>query len=257
MGYALQWTRSLLFSIQMYVMMFLMSLYFTPLAVLDRKWAYAGVRTYCRYVRWSAAWMIGLKSEIRGEVPQEEVLVAAKHQSFFDIIMLVSVLPKPKFIMKAILRYAPILGWYGMRIGCVPVNRGKRSEAIKSMMKAVKDGDAPAGQLIIYPQGTRVAWDGYLPYKIGINVLYRETGQTVVPVSANVGVFWPRRGVYRKPGLAVMEFLDPIEPGRSTEAFMQDLETRVEAESIALMRDAGYDPVPGIEAAKAAGKTRR
>ena len=51
MGYALQWIRSLLFSIQMYVMMFLMSLYFTPLAVLDRKWASAGVRTYCRYVR--------------------------------------------------------------------------------------------------------------------------------------------------------------------------------------------------------------
>lgn len=252
MGYAIQLLRSLFFIIQMYVMMPILAIYFTPLAVFDRKWAYAGVRTYCRYVRWSASWMVGLKSEIRGEVPQEEVLVASKHQSFFDIIMLVSVLPKPKFIMKAILRYAPILGWYGMRIGCVPVNRGKRSEAIKSMMKAVKDGNAPAGQLIIYPQGTRVAWDGYLPYKIGINVLYRETGQAVVPAATNVGVFWPRHGIYRRPGVAVIEFLPTIEQGLETEPFMAELEEIIETRSNALMQDAGFDPEPAIAAAKAA-----
>ena len=251
MRYAIQWLRSFVFIVQMYLMMFIMALYFTPPAIFSRDWAYKGVHTYCRYVRWTASWMVGLKSEIRGEIPEDEVLIAAKHQSFFDIIMLVSVVPKPKFIMKAILRFAPILGWYGMRIGCVPVNRGRRSEAIKNMMKAVKDGDAPAGQLIIYPQGTRVAWDGYLPYKIGINVLYRETGQAVVPAATNVGVFWPRRGIYRKPGLAVMEFLPRIEQGLAPDEFMTQLEDTVESRSNSLMLEAGFDPVPGIEASKA------
>ena len=84
--------------------------------------------------------MIGLKSEIRGTVPTDEVLVAAKHQSFFDIIMLVSVLPRPKFIMKKELKWAPILGWYAMRIGCVPVDRGKRGSAIEKMKQDVSNG---------------------------------------------------------------------------------------------------------------------
>ncbi|WP_370231390.1 lysophospholipid acyltransferase family protein [Cognatishimia sp.] len=253
MGYAIQWVRSLVFVVQMYLMMFIMALFFTPPAIFSRYWVYAGVHTYCRWVRWTASWMVGLKTEIRGDVPTEEVLIASKHQSFLDIIMIVSVVPKPKFIMKASLKYAPILGWYGMRLGCVPVNRGKRAEAIRQMMKGVRDGTAPAGQLIIYPQGTRVAWDDYRPYKIGINVLYNETGQTVVPAATNVGLFWPRVGIYRKPGLAILEFLEPIPPGRENGAFMRDLENRVEARSIALMQEAGSDPVPGIQAAKTRG----
>lgn len=238
----MQWTRSLLFVIQMYAMMFILALYYTPLAIFDRKWAYSGVRTYCRWVRWTARWMVGLRSEVRGSVPDGEVLVASKHQSFFDIILLVSVLPRPKFIMKASLRYAPILGWYAQRIGCVPVDRGRRAEAIAQMKKRVASGDAPPGQLIIYPQGTRVAPGAHLPYKVGVGVLYEQLGQTCVPAATNVGVFWPRIGILRKPGLAVLEFLDPIPVGRPIADVMSDLETRVEAASNRLMRDAGFDP---------------
>ena len=252
MAYAIQWTRSLLFVGQMYLMMPLMAIFFTPPAIFSRQWAYHGVHTYCRWVRWTASWMVGLKSEIRGDVPTDEVLIASKHQSFFDIIMIVSVVPKPKFIMKASLKYAPILGWYGKRIGCVPVNRGKRAEAIKQMMAGVKDGSAPAGQLIIYPQGTRVAWDGYRPYKVGINVLYNETGQTVVPAATNVGIFWPRVGIYRRPGLAVLEFLPRIEQGLDNAEFMAKLEDVVETRSIELMEAAGFDPKPAIAAQKSA-----
>ena len=97
------------------------------------------------------------------------------------------------------------------------------------------------GQLIIYSQGTRVAPGAKLPYKVGTAVLYEKTGQTAVPVATNVGVFWPRTGIYRKPGVAVVEFMDPIEPGLSKEDFMEVLETRVEARSNALMREAGFD----------------
>ena len=241
MKYALQWVMSLLFIIQMYLMMALMALFFTPFAIFSRNWAYRAVGTYCRWVRFSARWMVGLRSEIRGDIPMDEVIIAAKHQSFFDIIMIVSVVPKPKFIMKAILKWAPILGWYGMRIGCVPVNRGKRAEAIQKMVREVTDGTAPAGQLIIYPQGTRVAPGAQLPYKVGAAVLYAETGQRVVPAACNVGVFWPRHGIYRKPGLAVVEFLPEIEPGLGKEAFTKTLQEVVETRSNALMAEAGFD----------------
>lgn len=238
---ALQWLRSAIFILQMYLMMFLMSLFFTPWAIFDRSGAYAGVRTYCRWVRWTAGWMIGLRTEIRGKVPNQEVLIAAKHQSFLDIIMIVSVVPRPKFIMKQSLRWAPILGWYALRIGCVPVDRGKRAEAIRQMVADVTSGKAPAGQLIIYPQGTRVAPEARRPYKIGTAVLYNETGQSCVPAATNVGVFWPRHGIYRKPGLAVVEFLDPIAPGLSNHDFMARLKNIVETRSIHLMQEAGFD----------------
>ena len=186
--------------------------------------------------------MIGLRTEIRGTVPEGEVLVAAKHQSFLDIILIVSAVPRPKFVMKRELKRAPILGWYALRIGCVPVDRGRRAEAMRQMMAGVKRGDLPPGQLIIYPQGTRVPPGVKAPYKIGTAALYETTGQPCVPAATNVGLFWPRKGVLRRPGLAVVEFLPPIAPGLSAAEFMTRLEQDVEERSEALMAEVAVSP---------------
>jgi len=239
----IQWIRSLIFIGQMYLMMLVLAIFYAPWAVFDRRGAFAAVHTYCAWVRWSAGWMVGLKSEIRGTAPTDEVLIAAKHQSFFDIIMIVSVVPRPKFIMKASLKYAPILGWYAKRIGCVAVDRGKRAQAIQQMLAGVRSGAQEPGQLIIYPQGTRVAPGADRPYKVGTGVLYQQTGQPCVPAATNVGVFWPRHGILRRPGLAVVEFLPVIEQGLETGAFMSQLEEVVETNSNRLMAEAGF-PVP-------------
>lgn len=241
---AWRWLRSLVFTAQIYAMMALMALFFTPWALWDRRGAFAAVHAWCRYVRWSASWMLGLRSEVRGEVPRGEILIAAKHQSFFDIIILVSVLPRPKFIMKKQLVWTPILGWYAKRIGCVPVDRGKRGAAIKAMMERVRSGRQEPGQLIIYPQGTRVAAGERKDYKVGIGLLYQEMAAPCVPVACNVGVFWPRRQIWRAPGLAVVEFLPPVAPGMELRPFMAHLEDVIEARSDALMREAGFDPGP-------------
>jgi 1-acyl-sn-glycerol-3-phosphate acyltransferase len=240
MRLALQYALSAVFIVQMYAMMALMAVWFTPWAILDRRGAFAGVRSYCRWVRFTARVMLGLRSEVRGTPPQGEVLIAAKHQSFFDIILLVSELPRPKFIMKKELIWAPILGWYALRIGCVPVDRGRRAAAIRQMMEGVARGAALPGQLIIYPQGTRVAPGAHRPYKIGTGHLYAQLGQPCIPAATNVGVFWPRRGILRRPGLAVVEFLPPIAPGLPVDVFMAELERVIESASDRLMAEAGF-----------------
>lgn len=97
------------------------------------------------------------------------------------------------------------------------------------------------GQLVIYPQGTRVKPGAHAPFKVGSAVLYTQTAQTCVPVATNVGVFWPRLAVLRKPGLAVIEFLPPIAPGLDKNAFLKQLEEVVETQSNRLMAEAGFD----------------
>ncbi len=231
---------SLAFGFQIYLAMALMALYFGPLAAIDRRFALQGAHRFCRWVRWTASWMVGLKSEVRGEIPLDEVIVASKHQSFFDIIMLVSVLPRPKFIMKKELRWAPILGWFALRIGCIPVDRGKRGAAVRQMKEDVSRGLSLPGQLVIYPQGTRVVPGAYLSYKVGTAVLYQQLGQDCVPVATNAGMFWPRQSIMRRPGLAVLEFLPRIRSGRDQGVFMSDLERVIEAKSDQLMAEAGF-----------------
>lgn len=244
MRHALQWILSLVFILQMYLMMLLLGVLFLPWAMMSRDGALRACHIFCWWVRFSLALLTGLRTEIRGTAPTGEVLIAAKHQSFLDIILIFGALPRPKFIMKKELTWAPVLGFYALRIGCVPVDRGKRGQAITRMMADVKSGTQRPGQLIIYPQGTRIAPGVQAPYKVGSAVLYSQLGQDCVPVAANVGIFWPKRGILRKRGTAVVEFLPPIAPGLANPAFMKQLEQQIETASDALAAEAGFVPAP-------------
>jgi len=236
----LQYIRSALFIVTMYLLMPVYAVIYLPWMIASPHGAVAACHAYSRVVRWLASWMVGLKSEVRGTPPTGQVLVAAKHQSFFDIIIIFSALPHGKFIMKKQLLYAPILGQYAYRLGSVPVDRGKRGQAITKMLDDVKRGESLPGQLVIYSQGTRLAPGVKRPYKIGTAVLYEQMGTECYPVSTNAGVFWPRHGLLRKPGTAVVDFLPPIPPGMEKEAFLERLEAEVEASSEALLDEAGF-----------------
>ncbi|NKX43032.1 lysophospholipid acyltransferase family protein [Roseicyclus persicicus] len=236
----MQYVRSLVFIGQMYVAMLVLAVAYFPWALASRAGAHAACHAYCRWVIWTLGWMTGLRCEVRGTPPADEVMIAAKHQSFLDIMLIYNAIPRGKFIMKRELMFAPLLGQYALRIGCVPVNRGKRGAAIARMLADVKAGRQEGGQLIIYPQGTRVAPGVQRPYKVGTAALYEQLGQPCVPVATNVGVFWPRHGILRKPGLAVVEFLPPIAPGLDRDSFMARLETEVETASDRLMAEAGF-----------------
>lgn len=236
----MQWLKSLIFVIYMYVFMAVLGILAFP-ALIHPKGARWACGLYASHVIFMARVMLGLRSEIRGPIPTSEVVIAAKHQSFLDILMIYNAVPAAKFIMKRELLYTPFIGQYALRLGCVPVNRGKRGQAITKMVEDVKKGAAQPGQLVIYSQGTRVAPGDYKPYKIGTAAIYRETGQPCVPAATNVGLLWPRKGILRKPGLAVVEFLDPIAPGLDKQTFMTTLEERVEARSNALMKELGFD----------------
>ena len=237
---AIRWVLSLIFIVQMYVAMAVVAIVFAPFALFSRDAAFKACHVYCAWVIWSLRILCGLRCEVRGTPPTDEAVVAAKHQSFLDILMIYHAVPRGKFIMKRELMWTPFLGQYARRIGCVPVDRGKRGAAITKMKADVMAGTAYPGQLIIYPQGTRVAPGVKKAYKVGTGLLYEQLGQPCVPVGTNVGVFWPKRSILRKPGLAVVEFLPVIAPGMAVPAFMAELEAAVEASSNRLMAEAGF-----------------
>ena len=236
----IRWLLSLIFIVQMYLAMAVIALVFAPWALFSRRGARIASKTFCRWVIFSLRLLCGLRTEVRGTPPSGEAVIAAKHQSFLDIILIFNAVPAGKFIMKRELMYAPFLGQYALRIGCVPVDRGKRGAAISKMKADVAAGATEPGQLIIYPQGTRVAPGATRAYKVGTGLLYDQLAQPCHPVATNVGIFWPKRGILRKPGLAVVEFLPPIAPGLPVPAFMARLESEVETQSNRLMAEAGF-----------------
>jgi len=237
--------RGLMFLAVIYGGMAVVGLAYLPWAIRGRDGAFAASQAWCRLVRGAAHLILGLKTEVRGSPPRGQVLVVGKHQSFLDIILIFGALPRGRFIMKNELVRAPVLGWYALRMGCIPVDRGKRGQAVRKMLAEVALGRLEPGQMIVYPQGTRVVPGVKAPYKTGTAALYQELGQPCVPVACNVGLFWPKGALALRPGRAVVEFLDPIPAGLASEDFMARLETAIERESDRLMAEAGF---PGTAA---------
>lgn len=233
----IRWLASLIFIIQMYLAMAVFAVLYLPRAILSPQGAADAAHAYCRWVFFTLRVLCGLKVETRGTPPTGQVLVAGKHHSFLDIMMIYSAIPRGKFIMKAELRFAPFLGWYALRLGCVPVFRGKRGAAIAKMLEGVASGQEMPGQVVIYPQGTRVHPDAKAPYKRGTAALYSELGQPCVPVATNAGLYWPKRGVMRHAGTAVVEFLPEIPTGLAPDDFMARLEAAIEPASDALVAE--------------------
>ena len=230
------WLRGLALVIWTYGLMAVMGLAFAPL-VLARPgdWALRSVKLYVPLVLGAARILCGLRVEVRGEVPRGEVIVAAKHQSFLDILILLRVLERPRFVMKQSLLWAPVLGFYARKIGCVAVDRAAGARALRAMVAEAAGG---SGQMVIYPQGTRVAPGATAPWKGGAAALYAALSVPCVPAATNAGVFWPRKGVARHPGTAVVTFLDPIPLGVPAGELMRMLRARIEAESDALLAEA-------------------
>jgi 1-acyl-sn-glycerol-3-phosphate acyltransferase len=210
------------------------------LALFSKKWAYRACHAFCAYVIWSVRMLCGLKVEIRGTPPTGGAVVASKHQSFFDIIVIFNAVPEGKFIMKRELLRTPFVGQYATRIGCIPVDRGKKGAAISKLKMDVARELGDEGQLIIYPQGTRVAPGVNAEYKVGTGLLYAQLGFPCTPTATNIGVFWPKRSILRKRGTAVVDFLPVIEPGMGVKDFMARIETEIETVSEELLDEAGF-----------------
>ena len=103
--------------------------------------------------------------------------------------------------------WIPFFGWCAAKAEMIPVDRGKRSQALAAMTERARDETAKGREIIIFPEGTRRAPGAEPKYKFGVAFLYTELGIPCVPVALNSGLFWPRRSFRRFPGVVRVEFL--------------------------------------------------
>ena len=231
------WARSILFAAWMYGSLAVMGLALAPAAAVSRDAAYWAMKAYCRQLFWVLWVLCGLRVEIRGEIPQGEAVVAAKHHSFLDVMMLMRWLPRPKFVMKRSLIWMPVVGLYALRIGAAPIDREAGGRAVRDMERRLEGERSEAGQVVIYPEGTRTAPGTTARYRRGVARISRSFCAPCVPTATNAGFFWSKSGILRRPGVAVVEFLEPIAPpGTAADdaAFMQELQGRIEDASARL-----------------------
>ena len=252
------WLRALLFNIAFFGSTALLGILGLPLLLAPRRLVMAFGRFWARCVLWLARNIVGLDGEIRGleHVPQGACLIAMKHQSAWDTLILPVVLGDPAVVIKRELLWVPFYGWYASRAGSIAIDRGGGAGALRRMLGAARRAAAQTRPIVIFPEGTRTAPGQTLTYQPGVAALYQALSLPLVPAAVNSGLYWGRRAFVKRSGRIVLSFLEPIPPGLPRREVMRELETRIEQATALLEREGmtGYpaggnqssSPVPTI-----------
>ena len=154
------------------------------------------------------------------------------HQSFLDVLILLNVLPEPKFIMKSELSWVPILSTYARKIGCVNVKRNDKSRSWHALKQAItKEARSQSGQLVIYPEGTRTIPGQKVEYKKGVLVLFSSLNRPLYLVSTNAGVAWSKNGEFKENSNASINFIEKINYSKKGEHFLNYIKTKIDEDS--------------------------
>ena len=131
-------------------------------------------------------WLYGVRLVVETEVPlmpDRPAIYMSNHASMIDIPVLVAALPMHfRFIYKKSLSYIPFVGQAMLLMAMVPIDRGNRDRAVRSLRKAgvlIKKGI----DLMIFPEGTRTRSGELLPFKKGGFLLAIQEKIDIVPIS--------------------------------------------------------------------------
>lgn len=201
-----------------------------------------------RYVRrmiWAMDVFAGIKLEVRGRerLPEGAFILAPKHASYGDGFCAYAQFDDLAFVTGDHLERFPLFKTVLKKLGAIVVDNCGGPEARKALSRSAAQAHAEGRKILIYPEGRLAAMGTRYRYRTGVYYMARDFGLPVTPVASNLGLFWPQEDWTKHPGRAVLEFLDPIEPGLDKDAFMARLEAAVETRTAELVAEATGRPV--------------
>ena len=177
--------------------------------------------------------------EVRGRenIPNHPSIILCKHQSAWETIALQVIFPPQIWVLKRELLYIPIIGWAWWALSAIPINRSAGRESLKKLVSHGKDRLAKGLWVVIFPEGTRIAYGQRGKYHMGGALLATQTQATVVPVAHNAGLFWRKNAFLKTPGTITLSIGKPIETaGLKADALNKQVEDWIEAEIMTLAK---------------------
>ena len=185
------------------------------------------VATWGRWHRWCLKTLLGIEVVIEGALPDGPVLIAVKHESYFEAIDMSRLFRFPTVFAKRELFLIPGWGYSAKVYGLIPVARDKGAKALRDMIKTARERVAEGRPLVIFPEGTRVEHGAKPPLQSGFAGTYKLLGLPVVPIAVNSGPVYHR--LIKRPGIITYRIGEPIPEGLGREEIEQRVHAAINA----------------------------
>ncbi len=210
-----------------YVMFYGGSVFLVSAAVIAvvarRAWLRPAVARWGHWHLWCVRHVLGIEVVLDGVIPDAPVLIAVKHESFFEAIDTPRLFTHPAVFAKQELFAIPGWGYSALTYGLIPVARDKGAKTLREMLVLAKERVAEGRPLIIFPEGTRVAHGTQPGLQAGFAGLYKLLGLPVVPIAVNSGATYHH--VIKHQGRITYKVGEPIPAGLPRD----EVEARVHA----------------------------
>jgi 1-acyl-sn-glycerol-3-phosphate acyltransferase len=228
------WLRSALFNAWFYGVTTLFALSSLPprLLTLDRpaEWPLRLAQNWARCVLAGMRVLCGIRWTVSGRdnlPPDGPMLIASNHQSAFDTMVWLLLVPRPSYVVKRELLNVPLFGALCRLAGMIAVDRRAGADAIRALLRAADSAVRQRRQIVIFPEGTRVAPGVHVPLQPGVIALAGRTGLPVIPVATDSGHCWGRRAFRKLPGVIHIAIGPPIPASVPRNELMHRLERAI------------------------------
>ena len=120
-----------------------------PIRAATRPWARGilfGLRTICG---------LSYVEEGRERIPAEPCLIVANHQSAWETLAFLILVPDVAIVAKRELVAIPVVGWFLRRSPMIIIDRANGTQALRTMIDESRAAIAEGRSVLIFPEGTR------------------------------------------------------------------------------------------------------
>lgn len=222
------WLRSALFNAWFFGLTAVIGGFGVILRVLAPRHTLALAQFWSRVMLFGVRVICGVRPMITGweHMPDGPALIASEHQSAFDTLVWLHLVPRVSYIFKAELADVPLFGPLLVPAGQIAVDRAGGAAAMRSMLAGAERAVQDRRQIVIFPEGTRVAPGERVQLHPGIAALSKRTKLPVIPVATDSGLVWPRQSFLKKPGPVHIWIGEPIPAGLSSAELLLVLRAR-------------------------------
>jgi len=224
--------RSALYNLYFWTVTAVMAIGTLPIRFFVPDAALAYGKVWVRILLGGLAPLAGIRIAVTGRehLPASgPALIASQHQSAFDTLVWLTLVPRPAYVVKRELLSLPLFGPMLRPSGQIPIDRAGGAAAIRSLLAEAAAALAADRQIIIFPEGTRVAPGAVGRLQPGIAALATQTGMPVIPVATDSGRLWGRRGFRKRAGTIHIAIHPPLPPRLSRQALLERLRILYEA----------------------------
>jgi 1-acyl-sn-glycerol-3-phosphate acyltransferase len=170
--------------------------------------------------------IIGHENLVKTKSPK---VILSKHQSTWETLALQYLCCPASTILKRELLKIPFFGWGLRLLQPIGIDRDNPREALKQVKSEGVDRLQKGLNLLLYPEGTRMAPGERGKYARSGADIALEAGADIIPVAVNAGYCWPAKGIRIYPGEVTLIFGEPIvAAGRNSKELITQVEDWIE-----------------------------